>query len=643
MRRAYQPWTTPGPVGSLWALLELDAVLRYSVLTLLAGLLCLRVWAGALDYPLRVTSDTPTFIALVTGMAKRPFAEQSPFLAQQIATQHATPYIQAIAFLWSFLDGDTRAPIEVGRLLALVGIPVFGLLLWSVFLYVRRLAGSRAAWLCLPVLLGLFGPPTSSGRLIRRCMARSTQATSRRTSRSRFSSLPCLRWTAQLSVARARVPRRGDDDARTPVFGRAALRPRHDPGLLPRVQERARLLPGTARPGSRLRAGHDLACVLARSRVRGERGSAGLLRRSLRQRPSSFEDSHRSRSSPHRQRARSRTAHDGQRCVQARRRRRDRDGGRGPGNWRSSGFRRESRHVSRSTGWTTAGAGRSCSSRERRPPRARLARPSRAHRPRGCSRGLSGTRAAGAAGLPVPVWYRFLLLCQIPLAIGVATVLAQAGRTRMTLAIVVATFLLAISVKVVTLLESPGARVSSFGSPPASRSGRLESAFPPGTRASSPRTPARPTSFRPRRAYTFVTIGKGHVSSGREFAVAEDRYRLLRRYYAGGRNWWRAGQEMWRRGVRYVIVEKHTNARAPESARRFRLADRVATDSRAQERSGSSNYFYENNRVGTLVHDSPDYAVYRLDPRKLFARGRSVREREGRRERNGGATRSRCC
>ena len=139
--------------------LDLDLALRGSVLALLAGLLALIVWAGVSDYALRVTSDTPTFIALVTGMAERPFQEQSPFLANQVATQHATPYIQAVAFLWSFLGGGERDPVTAGRLLALIGIPVFALLLYSVFLYARRLAGSRAAWLSLPVLLGIFGPP----------------------------------------------------------------------------------------------------------------------------------------------------------------------------------------------------------------------------------------------------------------------------------------------------------------------------------------------------------------------------------------------------------------------------------------------------------------------------------------------------
>src|SRR4249920_3352159 len=88
-------------IGSLRAHVQPDDIVRYSVLILLAGLLSMTVWAGIGDYALRVTSDTPTFIALVTGMAQHPFAEQSPFLSQQVATQHATPYMQAVAFLWS--------------------------------------------------------------------------------------------------------------------------------------------------------------------------------------------------------------------------------------------------------------------------------------------------------------------------------------------------------------------------------------------------------------------------------------------------------------------------------------------------------------------------------------------------------------
>ena len=102
-----------------------------------------------------------------------------------------------------------------------------------------------------------------------------------------------------------------------------------------------------------------------------------------------------------------------------------------------------SRPASRSTGSTIAGAGR-CSSW----PDvgisglARLAR--RGHVvPAAWFAGCLGLGLLGAVGLPIPVWYRFLLLCQIPLAIGVAAVLAGAGGDENDSRIVLATFSLA--------------------------------------------------------------------------------------------------------------------------------------------------------------------------------------------------------
>jgi hypothetical protein len=138
---------------------DTETLVRRGVLALLGGLLALAVWARTVDYSLRVISDTPTFLALVAGMAKEPFTEQSPFLDAGVATQHATPYVQALAFIWQALDGSSNSPVALGGFLALVGIAVFAFMLWCVFLYVRRLAGATAAWVSIPVLLGIFGPP----------------------------------------------------------------------------------------------------------------------------------------------------------------------------------------------------------------------------------------------------------------------------------------------------------------------------------------------------------------------------------------------------------------------------------------------------------------------------------------------------
>src|SRR5262249_54522942 len=93
-------------------------VLRVGVFVSLAGLFGLRLWARQAAYALRVTSDPPPFLALITDMAERPFARQSPYLAADVATQHATPYMQALAFAWRALHGTSHSPTALGNFLA---------------------------------------------------------------------------------------------------------------------------------------------------------------------------------------------------------------------------------------------------------------------------------------------------------------------------------------------------------------------------------------------------------------------------------------------------------------------------------------------------------------------------------------------
>ena len=74
---------------------------------------------------------------------------------------------------------------------------------------------------------------------------------------------------------------------------------------------------------------------------------------------------------------------------------------------------------------------------------------------------------------------------------------------------------------------------------------------------------------------------------------------------------------MWRRGVRYVVVEKRTTLEPREPRRSSSGRRRLLRT--PEQRRALGNYFYENNRVGDLVYDSPDFVVYRLDHDKLFA------------------------
>src|SRR5262249_9059927 len=151
------------------------------------------------------------------------------------------------------------------------------------------------------------------------------------------------------------------------------------------------------------------------------------------------------------------------------------------------------------------------------------------------------------------VWYRFVLLCQVPLAVGVATVVV--GARRRTTLVVAITFALALTMKVGTLLWAPPT-VSYFGQP-LQPTWSLGEHIPrgPGLVATDPAT----AYFVPATTgHRVLTVSKGHTTSAGELVAARNGYALLHRYWAGRADWWEAAQEMWRRGVRYVVVEKHT-------------------------------------------------------------------------------------
>ncbi len=125
------------------------------------ALVAMELWATATGYPLRVTSDLPTYLALLRGLALHPFAPQSPFLTTPgIASPHATPYMLALALLWrSFAPaGHLTDPVAAGRFLGMIGIPVTLLTLGMIVVFAARIAGRREGLLTIPVLLVMFGP-----------------------------------------------------------------------------------------------------------------------------------------------------------------------------------------------------------------------------------------------------------------------------------------------------------------------------------------------------------------------------------------------------------------------------------------------------------------------------------------------------
>jgi hypothetical protein len=115
-----------------------------------------------------------------------------------------------------------------------------------------------------------------------------------------------------------------------------------------------------------------------------------------------------------------------------------------------------------------------------------------------------------------------------------------------------------------------------------------------------------------------LTVTKAHVGSSQELRESEQGYATLYEFWSGGQSWWQAAQRMWFQGVRWIVVEKSTLLSAP-TLEEFSTG-RSPLVHPGQEREQLGNYFYECNRIATVIHDSAQYVVYRLDPSKLFAR-----------------------
>jgi hypothetical protein len=598
--RAVAPAVTSGPL------------LRCAVYVLLAGVAALQIWAGVVDYALRVISDNPTFIALVRGLGEHPFAAQSPYLDADVETQHATPYTQLLGLVWRFLDVQGSAPEELSRLLALAGVVVFAVTLVAVGRYARAVAGSRAGWLAIPILLALFGPShviwasdlTVHGALyagfypqnVALAFLLATLLLVRRRTPGGFL-LATLAAGATLTIhpftgllLGGLLAAQSVADARRQdlvyVAGPLVYMGGFGLGLLWPAYSLDRALGEVGIPGALYVALCATAPLVARyarlprfERVRtlavrldgrttefvlATAGAAVFTALCLWQRLliGSAETLASQRLAIY--------------WVEDR--------------WRWP--------LMLSLG-TVGMLGL-----------LRLARRGSWALPVWFA-GCATIGVAGAAGLPLPIWYRFVLLCQVPLAIGVALVVAET-KSLWTRGLVAATVCVALLLKVTTLVWQP-TTITYFGSP-LQESWSLGHVVPaaPGLVATDPQT----SYFVPATTgHRTLTISQGHVSSRHERELAEDGYQLLRRFYAHGPDWWQAGQEMWLRGVRYLVIEKQTTLDPPTLAD-FTWQNALLTTPGQQERLG--RYFYASNRIGVLLHDSPEYVVYRLDEHKLF-------------------------
>jgi hypothetical protein len=124
-------------------------------------LVALEVSATVNLYALRVIGDTPTFMALIRDMAQHPFQPQSPFFGTaDTHSIHASPYLQALALVWKSVApaGHLGDAIAIGRFLGIVTIPVSLGTLGAFWWLARTYVGRVAAWFAIPALLAVLGP-----------------------------------------------------------------------------------------------------------------------------------------------------------------------------------------------------------------------------------------------------------------------------------------------------------------------------------------------------------------------------------------------------------------------------------------------------------------------------------------------------
>lgn len=599
------------------------------VVLVLTALVGLQLWARSTDYGLRVGSDTPTFLAVIPDLAERPFERQSPFLADDtVATFHAEPYTQALAFLWKAVRAtdEERDPVALGRMLSLVGIGVMFFVLFAVFAYARSVVGRREAWIAVPVLLALFGPANviwASDLSLHGFLYASYFPQNVAVGLLLFGLL-ALDWRR-----RAALPV-------TIVLTAATMTVHPFTGVLltllftvrgcqlavdgdPRWRRAPYALVGGFALGS-LWPAYSLGEAMS------ETGLPGWLVVSLAAAAPLF-------------------------ALRVASRR--------PIRWSMERGEALARHLS-SSAWAYRFAVGGFATvlvlafwaavLANTPPSDPLITTNRLSTywvedrwrwplllaagavgihglARLALRGqlvpaawFAGCFAVGTLGavaslfdVQIPIWYRFLLAAQIPLAIGVAA--AIPGLKPRTVRYVATAVGFALAFKALTLVGLPPTH--TYFRTQIQEAYSLGDVIPPGPGlvATDPRTAYYIPGATGHRVLTFT---KAHVGSARELEAAERGYTLLHEFWTGGPRWWETAREMWVEGVRWIVVEKSTLLAAP-TLEAFSTGPSPLVHL-GPEREQIGNYYYQNNRIGNLVYDGQSYAVYRLDPVKLFAK-----------------------
>jgi hypothetical protein len=218
-----------------------------------------------------------------------------------------------------------------------------------------------------------------------------------------------------------------------------------------------------------------------------------------------------------------------------------------------------------------------------------------------------------ATGHQLPLYYRLILVCQVPIAVGVGAFIAH-HRSRVAAVLVVATVAGAFAFKAATLLTT-STSTSYFGAP-LSTLWQFGKVIPPGSGlvASDPST----SYFIPiATGHRVLTFGIGHADSGAEPVLAESGYELLRNVYVGTQAQAATALRLtWAAGVRWYVVEKYTTLSPPTERLLFGAAYNSLITAPDINRLAAYN-----SRIAAVAHevfDNAEFTVYRLDFRRLM-------------------------
>jgi hypothetical protein len=622
--------------GVDWAGIAVRCAVVLATLVAVTTLLVFEIVAVGNHYELRVTADTPTFLALIRDLGQSPFRPDSVFFGTSgSASIHASPYLQLLGLIWRIVApaGRYNDPIAIGEYAAVVTIPVTLFVLTMTWLYARELAGRAAAWGSVLGLLTLFGPvhiaypsdltfngflstgyfPTTfaTGLTLAAliCARRQTLAYTAATAALTALTLTTDPFNGTVLVALlvlyscVAATRLRTEAYRLPAVILAGLflarawpefnifSSLQAQGLgVPKVVAAVAVAPSACRWGwSRLAPATARARAVVRHLHVGPEtelrlAKAGFWGACLIAVWGIYKMTHWPSGVPV------------------------------LGSYRLGFYWNDQRDR-----WLLLFLPGICAVLGL----ARVAR-TRTSFPLLWLGSLYGVGAIGAAvhlatGFQLPLYYRFILLCQLPAAIGIGAYLARNGSRRAAL-VVLATLLASLAFKATTL-ATVSTRLNYFGSQ-LSTLWQFDRVIPPrsGVVASDPSTSYFiPITTRNR----VLTFGMGHADSGSEPELAKSGYVLLRTVWAGnGTQATRALVRMWNVGVRWVVVEKFTTLQPPTQMKLFWGPYNALIG--GTDINPLARYNARLAIVGRQTFDNGEFTVYRLNGRRL---SRAVRTR----------------